>query len=174
MKKIIKTTMIILFIGTLSCQVISAQPQPKLTNKYTNDQIEGFIQQYRTSHSKDIRPSDNFQQQLTKDFPNAKDIDWETAAEIYEVEFEIGRTDYKAFYDNNANLLMYILEIREADIPAIVKNTASSKYPNYKIEDSKKIVKSNGVFYTIEMEKNDMEIKATYNENGTFIKEILD
>jgi len=174
MKTALNFFIAVMLIGIISCQNIVAQPTPVITQKYTNDEIGAMINKYKASHARDIRPAMNFKQQLVKDFPDSRDIEWETVADIYEAEFEIGHTDYKAYYDKEANLLMYVLEIREADIPAIVKNTAISKYPNFKIDEALKIVKGTETLYRIELEKNDMDVKATFRENGTFIKEIID
>lgn len=159
----------------ISCQSISAQPNPAITKKHSNADIERMIDAYRGTAHRDIYPVTNLQQQLTKDFPKSKDIEWETGADIYEVEFEIGWTDYKAYYDNEANLLMYTVDIRESELPAVVKNAATSKYVNYKFDDIKKIVKGTDTFYKVEMEKrNSADIKATFRPDGTFIKEVYD
>lgn len=158
----------------LSCQTAMAQPNPAISKKYSNTEIEKMVSAYKTNKQTDIRPTNGLQQQFTKDFPNSKDIDWETAANIYEVEFEIGRTDYKAYYDGDANLIMYVIDINEAEIPAIVKNAAMSKYPNYKFDDIKKILRGTETFYVVEMEKsNSADIKAKFKPDGTFIKEIF-
>jgi len=146
---------------------------PVVSKKYSDADVEKMVQTYKSSKNKDIYPASNFQQQFSKDFPNAKDIDWETAANIYEVDFEFDRIDYKAYYDSNANLVMYTVDVGEYDMPAIVKNAAMAKYPNYKFDDIKKIVKGSETFYEVEMEKSrDKEVKATFRTNGTFIKEI--
>jgi len=157
-----------------SCQTVSAQPNPSISKKYSNTEIEKLIIDYKTSHSHDVMPDAALQQQFQKDFPNSRDIDWEIASNIYEVEFEIGRTDYKAFYDKDANLLAYSLEIRESHLPAIVKNAVITKYPDSRIEDIKKIVQGTETMYKIEVEKGKMDWKVIFNSNGTFIKEIID
>lgn len=170
--KTITKTFVLSLICVLSFQFTAAQPT--MSSKYTDTEVDGMIRAYKTSHSKDVRPSVVLQQQFIKDFPKARDIEWEVAANIYEAEFEIGRTDYKAYYDRNAGLLMYIQEVRGSELPAIVKNGAEAKYPNYKFDDIKRIVKGKEIFYQVEMKKEQLEIKATFRENGTFVKEILD
>lgn len=170
--KTITKTLFLLLISILSFQFTAAQPT--ISSKYTDTEVDGMIRAYKTSYSKDIRPSAALQQQFIKDFPKARDIEWEAAGNVYEADFEIGRTDYKAYYDQNAGLLMYVHEIRQSGLPAIVKNGAEAKYPNYKFDDIKRIVKGKETFYQIEMKKEQMEIKATFRENGTFVKEILD
>ncbi|MDH6309728.1 hypothetical protein M2451_002088 [Dysgonomonas sp. PFB1-18] len=171
MKKIANLLALTLVL-LISCQAAIAQPTPTITKKYTNAEIEKFIDGYNALRSHDTHPSTALQQQLAKDFPNARDIDWEMAANVYEAEFEIGRTDYKAYYDADGNLLAYSIDIRESQVPAIVKNAAASKYPNCKMDDSKKIVQGTEVFYKVEMEKRKFEAKALFSQNGAFIKEL--
>ena len=157
----------------ISCQSVVAQPNPAISKKYSNTEIEKMISAHKSVHSQDTYPATSLLQQLRNDFPKAKDMDWEVGANIYEAEFEIGWTDYTAYYDEGANLLMYTVELRETELPAIVKNAAMSKYPNYKFDDIKKIVKGTDIFYKVEMEKrNSMDIKATFRPDGAFLKEI--
>ena len=157
----------------ISCQTATAQPMPAISKKYSDAEIEKMIVAFKTTREKDVYPTTGQQQQFGKDFPNARDIEWEIAANVYEVEFEIGYTDYKAYYDESANLIMYIVDIRESDLPAIVKNAAMSKYPNYKFDDIEKVVKGSETFYKVEMEKGKSEIKAVFNPNGIFVKEVF-
>jgi hypothetical protein len=162
--------------GLTSCQSVVAQPTPATSNKHSNIEIEKMVGAYKAAPHRDVAPPANLQQQFTKDFPNARDIDWETGADVYKVEFEIGFiTDYEAYYDTNANLLMYTVDLRESELPVIVKNAAMSKYPNYEFDDARKTVKGTETFYKVEMEKKHAaDIKATYKPDGTFIKEIYD
>ncbi len=162
-------------ISLFSCQSVVAQPTPTVSTKHSDLEIERMISQYNTSHQRDIYPLANLQKQFNKDFPKAHDIDWEFGADIYEVEFEIGRTDYKAYYDNAANLIMYTLDLKESALPAIVKNAAMAKYPNYKFDDVKKIAKGSETLYKVEMKKDKSnDIKATFKHDGTFIDEFFD
>lgn len=156
----------------ISCQTATAQPIPAMSKKYSDGDIEKMINDYKATRQIDVRHTTNQQQQFAKDFPNARDIEWEVGANIYEVEFEIGRADYKAYYDESANLIMYIVEIKEVDLPAIVKNAAMAKYPNYKFDDIEKVVRGSETFYKIEMEKGKYDVKAIFKPEGAFVKEI--
>lgn len=172
MKKI-TTFFFIAILGLIFTQLATAQTAPSFSKKYSDTEIEKMIASYKATHEKDIYPSDLLKQQLAKDFPNARDIEWETGANIYEANFEIGRTDYKAYYDEQANLLVYLVELKTRALPAIIKNAAQVKYPNYKFEDASKIVCGSGVLYKVEMEKGEKEVKTIFRENGTFYKEIF-
>lgn len=173
MKKL-STLILSCLLVFFSCQTVSAQPQPAMTKKYTDKQIVDMIQAIRIAHSHDVTPTAVLQQKLAKDFPKAKDIDWETGANIYEVEFEIGRDDYKAYYDTQGELLMYKVEISEQKLPAIIKNAARSKYPDYHFEDIDKIVRGSETFYKMELERGNIEVKLTYKKDGTLVTEHFD
>ena len=164
--------LVLSLICLVSYQAIMAQSS--FSNKYTDIEIDRMVNKYEKAHSKDIKPTTIFEQRLSKDFPKAKYIKWETAINVYEAEFEIDRIDHKAYYDKNANLIAYLYEISESALPAIVKNAAQAKYPNYEFEDIKKVIKQAGVQYIVEMEKKDKEVKAIFKENGTFVKVLFD
>ncbi len=87
---------------------------------------------------------------------------------------KMGRVEFTVNV-RNANLLMYIVDLGESKLPAIVKNAAMSKYPNYRFDDIKKVVRGTETFYRVEMEKRHAaDIKATYKPDGTFIKEVYE
>ncbi|MDR1876098.1 MAG: hypothetical protein LBQ84_00585 [Flavobacteriaceae bacterium] len=162
--------------GTLFLMSLTVAAQnPAVSTKYSDEQIETQIQSYHAANARDVFPDETLSQQLKKDFPTARDIEWETAAGIYEAEFEIKQKDYKAFYDVGGNLLMYAFEIQPSGVPAIIRNAAKSKYPKFKLDrDAKKIVIGTKVLYRVTMESGETEIEATYNSDGNFVKEHYD
>jgi len=172
--KVICNILILCSIILFSCQTAIAQPlpNPKVSTKYTNTEVDKLIEGYRMQKSRDIRPTQVLSNRLKADFPSARDIEWEEAAGIYKVEFEIGSKDYDAYYDAEANLLMYIVEIRERELPAIVKNAFITKYPDYKVDrDAKKIYKGTDTYYVVELEKGRTEVKITISKDGTIMRE---
>ncbi|GHT41062.1 hypothetical protein AGMMS49965_10280 [Bacteroidia bacterium] len=173
MKRIFRTLSI---AGALFVMSLTASAQtPAVSTKYSDEKIEELIQSYHTANARDVSPDETLSQQLKKDFSAARDIEWETAAGIYEAEFEINRTDYKAFYDADGNLLMYIFDIRLSQVPANIKNAAQTKYPAFKFDrDAKKIIKGKKVLYQVTLEKRETEIEATFNSDGSFVKEHYD
>ncbi|GHT58499.1 hypothetical protein AGMMS50239_03180 [Bacteroidia bacterium] len=173
MKSIFRTLSI---AGALFVTSLTATAQtPAVSTKYSDEKIEELIQSYHTANAHDVFPKETLSQQLKKDFPAARDIEWETANEIYEAEFEIKWTDYKAFYDADGNLLMYIVDIRLSEVPAIIKNAAQTKYPGFRFDrDARKIIKGKKVLYQVTLEKRETEIEATFNSDGSFVKEHYD
>lgn len=164
----------LLVIVLISCQTSVAQPTPVITKKYNDAQIDRMITEHRATDSRDVTPHNTLSQKLIKDFPKAKDIDWELGSAVYEAEFEIGRTDFKAYYDAQGDLLMYIVEIKESDLPAVVRNAAVGKYPDYKFDDVKKIVKGTKTNYQFELKHNRTEVQLLCNSNGQIISELFD
>lgn len=166
---------VLCFCLSLFCSIgISAQ---NVTTEYSVEQINKLYKNHKMYNPHDTQPSLELNNKFLKDFPNARDIDWEKSEVLYEVEFEIGRfpsRDYEAYYDMKGQLVMYKEEISIKDLPAIVKNGALGKYPNFSIEDACKIVKGKEVFYKVELEKGDFEVKIVLDTKGAIINEIMD
>jgi hypothetical protein len=157
-------------------QAAAAQVNPTISKEYSDDKIIEMIRTYKSAHSRDVVPPASLQQQFLADFPKAHDVEWETAGAVYEVEFEIKYRDFKAYYSPQGQLLMYVQEFRRAELPAMVRNAAESKYPKYKFEDIDKIRRGTQTFYKIEMEHraSDVEVKLLVGEDGLVLEEAFD
>ena len=168
-------------IGLLSLGLLlfgtSVTTAQTISNAYSVEKVDQMFKEHKLQHSHDIYPTQELTSALLRDFPEARDIDWEKTDALYEVDFEIGRfpsRDYTAYYDAKGQLLMYEQEISTRDLPAVVKNGALAKYPNFGIEDASKIVKGNETLYKVEIEKGDFEVKLTLNKEGTIVSERAD
>jgi hypothetical protein len=162
-------------------QAAEAQPHPAISGKYSNEEIVQAIEKHKASRSYDVAPPAALLQKFHADFPKARDVEWETAGDVYEVEFEIGTfeigsRDYDAYYDATGNLLMVVEEIRRSELPAIVKNAAENKYPKYHFEDIHKIRRGTETLYKVEMEHSfsDMEVKLLIKADGAFLEDRVD
>lgn len=173
MKKILCA---ILFVSILiSCQSAIAQPKPSVTTKYTDDKIKEMLISFKNANTQDIvTPPTRLNEKFNNDFPQAKDIEWETAANIYEVEFEIGCTDYKCYYTSDGELVMYLFSIKASTLPAVVKNATISKYPDYDFDDIKEIYRGSEILFDIELKHYDTEVEMLIKDNGTILNEKLD
>ncbi len=167
MKKIL-----ILSVALISTALFAQNPE--IQKKYSDNVIETLIQNYKKTPNRDVYVDGVLLQKFQKDFPNAHSIEWETNEQLYEVEFWIKLREFKAFYDKEGNLLMYKQEIRERDLPAVVKTAAESKYPKYKFDDLEKTISGTKTLYEIEMEFRDSEVKMVINNEGKFISEKFD
>jgi hypothetical protein len=162
------------FLSAIACcilfvQITTAQSNPAISTEYSNETIASMIQKYKMSDSHDIMPPTELSAKFKSDFPKAHKIEWEAADSIYEVEFEIKFREYTAYYDFKGNLLMVEEEIEPSELPAVVKNAAETKYPKYHFEDIDKIRRGTDVFYKIEMELRDTDVKLLVKSNGTVL-----
>lgn len=148
-----------------------AQNKPSFSSKYSNEKIFEMLESFKNKRSLDINPTTILNAKFKSDFPGAKDIDWEKISDYYEVEFEIGNRDCSACYDTNAELLYYMFNVRLNNLPAIVKNAAITKYPDYDFEDIKEIHLSSEIAYKIELEKHDIEVILLISQKGRIIRE---
>lgn len=162
-----------LLAALFMCQPVSAQ-SPAISASYTNEQVDRMLQDFKVNYSHDVVPSQALLQKFMRDFPGARDVEWETAANIYEVEFEIRRDDYKAYYDEQGNLIMYIHDAYQSDLPAAVTNKIRAEYPNYRFSEVERIVKGTETLYKVEVERGDMEVKYVIKSDGTVINKMID
>ncbi|MDR2036611.1 MAG: PepSY-like domain-containing protein [Bacteroidales bacterium] len=164
MKKLIGLSLVVFLSFQLNAQTI--------TKNYSNEEIGKMITDFQNAHSRNTTPSAEILQKFRTDFPNARDIEWEVGGDTYEVEFDVKYTDYKAYYDNKGNLLMYTYDLSPRQLPSIVKNAVMAKYHKYKIEDVNIIYQGTEVFYKVEIEHNEMpDMKLIVKEDGSLVKE---
>lgn len=172
MKKISLGLLTLLVVFFMSMPA-SAQ-SPAISTNYSNEQVDKMLQDFKVNYSTNVRPTQVLEQKFMQDFPGAHDIEWETAANIYEVEFEIRRDDYKAYYDAQGNLIMYVHDAYQSDLPAVVVNKIQAEYPNYRFSDVEIIAKGTEVLYKVEVERGDMEVKYIIKNDGTVLNKMLD
>lgn len=102
-----------------------------------------------------------------KEFPKAKDVEWEKKGDVYNVEFEIGLfTDYEAWYKESGKIIKYTQEIPNRDIPKAIKETIKKQFDGYKVDDAKKLVENNIEFYLVEIEKKNDELNLVFSKDG--------
>jgi hypothetical protein len=159
--------------GLFFIQAATAQ-HPAISTRYSNEEIVQKIKTYKASHAQDVVPPANLQQKFRADFPKASDAEWETAGELYEVEFDVRFRDCKAYYDAGGNLLATVEETYRSELPAVVNNAAEANYPKYRLEDIDKIRRGTEVFYKIEMELRDAEVKLLIRSDGTALSDKTD
>lgn len=105
-----------------------------------------------------------------KDFPKAKDVEWDRQGDQYNVDFEIGWvTDYEAWYSSSGKLNKYTKEISEKDLPKAVKNLIKNQYKGYHIDDVKKITENGLETYDVEIKKGNDELELILSGKGKLI-----
>jgi hypothetical protein len=146
-----KAKMVFILSALLICSALAAQ-NPTVSTKYSDSEIAALIQDFKRSRTHDVWATGVLAERFRQDFPNAHDVEWESNGEIFEVEFEIGRRDFYAFYDRDGNLLMFRQEIRRSQLPTDVRTAAVSKFPRHRIDNVYRFVKGTRTFYRVEME----------------------
>lgn len=157
---------------------INAQTTPTVSTKYSTEQIETMYINHEIENAIDVyTPPAKLLEKFNLDFPKARGAEWEQSSGLYEVEFEIGwigDTEHKAYYDMEGNLIMYKAEISENDLPGVVKNAAQAKYPNFRFDDLRKIVKGEQISYKVEMKKGNHDVELLVLNDGTIANQSID
>ena len=104
-----------------------------------------------------------------KQYPDAKEVKWETENGNYEAEFEQTETDYSVLLDASGNIIETEIEISVDALPANAKEYVSQNHAGQKIKEAAKITDAKGtVTYEVEIKGTDL----VFDSNGVFIKEV--
>lgn len=109
-------------------------------------------------------------------FPSASDTEWEQQGDLYKVEFETGllSTDHDAWYDKAGKLVEHKEEISKRNLPQQVLTKIQQEFKDYRVDDVKKITKTNGIVYTLELKSAAEELKVAFDANGKLLSKVLD
>ena len=107
---------------------------------------------------------------FNKEFPNARDIEWEKKGEHYKVEFEIGRHDHDVLINTAGQILGHKEDIANSQLPSVIKNKIKTDYKGYRIDGADKQTIGNKVLYKIEIESgrsnNKKELDLILDQEG--------
>ncbi len=110
-----------------------------------------------------------------KNYPQAKDVEWEMKGELYEVGFEIGRLDHEIRYNSEGKVVKVKKEINANDVPKTITTVIKSKYPNYHIDDVEVTQVNNKTTYKVEIEQLlGKERKLVFDNNGKLLSDLTD
>jgi len=169
MKKYFLILLAAMFTNTLIAQT------PAISTKYTDAEIDELILRFNRSRNWDVRTVDGaLAQRFRADFPDARNVEWETNNEVFEVEFYIGHSEFDAYYDKDGNLLMYVQDLSTRDLPEVIRNAAQARLPGYRFDDIDKVVKGTRTYFVIEMERGDLEYQLVISNDGTILSERRD
>lgn len=128
-------------------------------------------------HAQDINVSDvpsAVRNAFSQESTNATDVEWERDMENYKVEFEVNRMDHEIWFDAAGKIIKKEKDITEAELPQVVKNTITSKYNGYRIDDIEMTWQNNTTRFEVELEKGREELKVTFDDKGMVIDERKD
>ncbi|KAA5541684.1 hypothetical protein [Adhaeribacter rhizoryzae] len=103
---------------------------------------------------------------LMAKFPNAVDIEWEKKKNLYEADYDVNQTEFTALIDASGNIVMYKQDIPVTEIPAVLSGTLQKSFADYKVDDAEKIQKDGKIFFQVQLEKNNQELKKVFAEDG--------
>ncbi|MDR1006847.1 MAG: PepSY-like domain-containing protein [Bacteroidales bacterium] len=151
---------------------------PSTSSQYTDQEVMDLILRFEQERY-DILTSSVpavVIQGLNAAFPNATQVEWEYGGGIYEVEFEIDRREYEAYFDEQGNLMMYKVDMNYSEIPQVVKDAIYANYQGYNIDDVNMVVLPGGAkYYEVDIEdRNDRELAVIINEAGQIVDDFID
>lgn len=120
--------------------------------------------------------NDNFQptvvpqaitEAINEMYPGATILEFDSEKTGFEVDI-LHNNIYKDVYFNTGNEWLYTeWDIKAADVPSIVLNAyKASDYKDYRIDDVDVIQNPAGIFYVLELEKGNDEVKMTISSEG--------
>lgn len=109
-------------------------------------------------------------------YPGATNVEWELEDEHYEVEFtnKKGQRE-ELWYSKTEVIIREKLVIKKNELPKSVLATIKEKYPEYRIDDPRKIIEKNQqVLYEVELESFTQEWHVWFDETGNETNRIAD
>ena len=100
-------------------------------------------------------------------YPNATDVDWEKKGEVYNVGFEIGKTDHEAWFDAAGKVIKVETDISKKELPAAVQSAIAKHYAGYRTDDADKIEKDGKTYYKVELDGNMGDRTVVFDAQGT-------
>lgn len=108
---------------------------------------------------------------LQKEFPQAKNIQWEKEKNNYEAGFQIKGENHSVLFTPSGHVIETEVPINSNALSTPIKQFILKKYPNQKIKEAAQITDSKGIV-TYEAEINGRDI--IFDADGKFLKEIKD
>jgi len=113
---------------------------------------------------------------FSEDFSNARDVEWERESGYFEVDFETGwGRDHEARYDESGTLLYHKEEIRNRELPEIVRDKIRSEYNDYNIDDAERIIEADETRYLVSLDSRRLsDLDLLIDDKGVIISEAYD
>lgn len=100
-------------------------------------------------------------------YPKATDVDWELKGELYEVDFEIDRTDYDVWIDKSGTIKKQKEDFPKAQLPAAVTEKIKTGFKDYQIDDVDRIEENGKVYFLVDLDGKPDDREVLFSENGT-------
>lgn len=109
-----------------------------------------------------------------KDFPKARDIEWELKGDVYKAEFEIGFTDHEVTLDKTGKTLKHKQDIKESDLPQPVASVIAKDFEGFRLSDISKTISDGSLTYKLDLKKGTKEWVIIIDEMGKILNQKAD
>ncbi len=105
-------------------------------------------------------------------FRHARDVEWETSGDAFEVEFEVDNIDHKARIDSQGGLILHKYDVDRSALPKALKNVLASEFPNAEYGDLERVQNTTTSFYQIEIDGFLTDKKMVLDSLGNKLNDI--
>jgi hypothetical protein len=106
-----------------------------------------------------------------KKFPAVTKVKYEMEKADYEISFVLNGTECSANFDKTGKWLETETELKENEIPAVVKAIISKDFPLYKVSESVKVeTPLVALKYEFDVSKGDSKFEIEISPDGTLLK----
>lgn len=107
---------------------------------------------------------------FNKNFPKAKDIDWEKEGDMYNVDFETGwSTDHEVWYNPAGEMVKHRKEISKSDLPKSIRTKVNSEFSGFIFRDVEKTVSESDTTYSMELHSFTQEWEVIFDAKGELL-----
>ena len=120
----------------------------------------------------DCLPSDirtDLKSLIAKMYPGAKIVDVEYERASVEVEIIHDGRGKDVYFDRDYRWTRTEWDVRRSELPAAVAAKISSSWPGWRTDDSEYVETPSSVWYAIELEKGESELKVRISPDGTVL-----
>lgn len=103
---------------------------------------------------------------FSKEFADAKEVQWTNGTDFYKAEFVYNGQHVAAFYSKDGDLLGLTRYISSLDLPISLQSGLRKDYSEYWITDLFEVSNTDGTHYFITLEKADSKITLRSSNGG--------
>ena len=103
-------------------------------------------------------------------YPSQKEVNWSKVKSEFTAEFKINGHSSSVTFDNTGNWIETESETSAADLPKVVINMISKKYPGYTTDYVTKAVSPKTPLYEITLKKGKDKLYIIVDEQGQLIE----
>lgn len=120
-----------------------------------------FAQFFNSSHV-----PEGIKENLKKQFPHARKLEWSKEQNIYQAEFESDHKRIYVVYEPDGNQIAEIIEIHKAKLPRNIKRTLRKDYGQFGFVGANIILTGDKKGFEAEVAKAEEAYNLVFNESG--------